>query len=505
MSEQEVVKTTGEQGKTETIERKLLREKFNFFGVATGIYAVFFAFCMYRNFSGVTYPLFLLGSLLYFEACLKKLCLTIKKDIYFYIVGILLLGISTALTGDGRIIFFNHAGAFLLMISLLLHQFFCDEKWSFGQNVKHLLWACFGTLGAIDKPFRDLANYYKEHKTEKSRKFLYIGLGFCIMLPLLLLVWSLLVSADAIFFLMTERMLAEVDFGTIWGVLFLVIGMYLAAYGMLVFLSERRITEEERPVRKQESILAITVALPITILYMVFCGVQVLYLFTGNVAIVNMSYAQYARQGFFQLLAVCVINLILVLIGSRNFDQNVILKTILTVMSVCTYVMIFSSGFRMILYIQHYYLTFLRILVLWALVVIFLLLTGVLLHIYKPSFSLFRYGVMVVTVCYILLSFSKPDYWIAKCNLDNSGKVNAFFDADAYQDYRYLGTLSTDAAPVILEYMGETGEDNWGDSFMERIKEETEDMGIREFNVSKYQARKLLNNYAKTKLQRLGK
>ena len=44
--------------KTETVETKRLQEHYNFFGPVTFLYAVFYAFCMFRNGSGVTLPFF---------------------------------------------------------------------------------------------------------------------------------------------------------------------------------------------------------------------------------------------------------------------------------------------------------------------------------------------------------------------------------------------------------------------------------------------------------------
>ncbi|MFR8843778.1 MAG: DUF4153 domain-containing protein [Waltera sp.] len=70
----------------------------------------------------------------------------------------------------------------------------------------------------------------------------------------------------------------------------------------------------------------------------------------------------------------------------------------------------------MIIYIRYYYLTFLRIFVLWMLAVLFVMFIGVLINIYRESFPLFRYGVVMVTVLYLALSFSHPDYIIARVN-----------------------------------------------------------------------------------------
>lgn len=40
----------------ETIHTQKMKADFPFFGIVSGIYAVFYTFCMYRNASGITLP-----------------------------------------------------------------------------------------------------------------------------------------------------------------------------------------------------------------------------------------------------------------------------------------------------------------------------------------------------------------------------------------------------------------------------------------------------------------
>ena len=122
--------------------------------------------------------------------------------------------------------------------------------------------------------------------------------------------------------------------------------------------------------------------------------------------------------------------------------------------------MIASSAMRMVIYIQYYYLTFLRILVLWGLAVLTVIFTGVIAYIAKESFPLFRYSLIVFTCLYIGLSFSHPDYWIAKVNLASTKETRSeFFQGTAYEDYQFLCGLSADAAPVLVEWIAEEGYD----------------------------------------------
>ena len=108
----------------ETEETKKLKENYGFFGISAFIYAVFYTFCMFRNGSGVTFPIFVAGSLFLLTLSLSKLGMALKRGSIYYMVSMFLLGISTFLTDDWRIIFYNKLGVFLLMISLLLKQFF---------------------------------------------------------------------------------------------------------------------------------------------------------------------------------------------------------------------------------------------------------------------------------------------------------------------------------------------------------------------------------------------
>ena len=108
--------------KADTRETEKLKENYGFFAPAAFLYAVFYVFCMYRNGSGITFPFFAGGGLLFLCCSLPKLGLTLKKGSIFYMTAIVLLGISTFCTDDGRIIGFNKLGIFLLMISLLLDR-----------------------------------------------------------------------------------------------------------------------------------------------------------------------------------------------------------------------------------------------------------------------------------------------------------------------------------------------------------------------------------------------
>lgn len=512
-----------------------MKQSFGFFGPATLLYAAFYAFCMFRNSSGITFPFFVAASLWYMYCCLSKLEITLRKGSGFYMVSLMLLGISTFCTDDGRIIALNKTGIYLLVMSMLLHQVYERKGWELGKQLWGILYLSFGCLGEIGRPFLDCAAYFRERKEQKRTRFWYVMLGILISLPFLAVVTVLLASADLVFRIMAERVMEYIRPVNLIQVCFMVAWMFLAAYLVLSFLCKRDFDEQVRDRRRGEPILAITVSTLLTLIYLLFSGIQILYLFLGRMQLPeNYTYAEYAREGFFQLLFVSLLNLVLVLVFGSWFRRSRILNIIMTVMSLCTFVMIASSALRMLIYIKTYYLTFLRLAVLWGLAVLALLFAGVIVHIFRERFPLFRYSMVVVTFLYIAISFAHPDYIIARYNVAHAAAEitpetqSGIREATGfYHDYYYLSYLCADAAPVLVPYLEELGyemevffegsgrkywEDvkkehnvegrseyvhsNFGYRYLQRLQGRTEKLSLRTFNISRYRALRYLRRYA---------
>lgn len=308
--------------------------------------------------------------------------------------------------------------------------------------------------------------------------------------------------------------------------------IFFASYSLLSYLCGRTLKEEVKDRRTGEPVMAITVTGMLTLLYLLFSGIQIGGLFLNKLQLPeDYTYAMYAREGFFQLLAVGFINLVIVLVCMGYFRESKLLKAVLTIMSLCTFVMIASSAMRMLIYIYYYYMTFDRLLVLWGLTLLSLVFVGIVINIFREGFPLFRYSMAVVTVLYLMLSFAKPDYMIARVNISNAAVPSAVAedyneaertDRKPYSDYGYLSRLSADAAPVMLPFLQELGynlevyqakdpveymrgfeEDGkdkyksynlegFGYYWMRNVKRKVEGMGLRSFNLSRYIARKAL-------------
>ncbi len=409
----------------------------------------------------------------------------------------------------------------------MLHTVYTDQNW----DLPKYFTACFQTAGTticcLFRPFGDMVFYFdaqKQKKTGKKSYLIPIFIGIAISVPLLLFVTVLLASADAVFAEIFSRILESINFESFFTIFFMMTAVSFSSYAVYAALAMKNVKEERTDHRTQEPVIAIIITAALCFVYLIFSVIQILYLFIGNMRLPEgYTYSSYAREGFFQLLAVCILNLIIVLIFLCFFRENIVLRILLTVLSGCTFIMIFSSALRMLMYINRYNLTLLRILVLWALSVIFLLMMGVTVFIYKNSFPLFPYGMAVVTVFYIVLSFSRPDYWIARYNL-NQEHMAFLNDYDIHDNQQYLSTLSADAAPILLddrynfyikganEYIrteglpenyeeirtrlnpeeGSIDELDWMRLYYLKIEELSEEMHLRNFNFSVHTAEKYL-------------
>lgn len=520
--------------------KSIFIKKYNTIFLGTLIYAAFTVFALYKNLSGITFPFFTMATLTYFLIALYLLEVKLKKDTWFYIVSIELFGISCCLTADTRILFMNKLAIAFLMMTFLLHEMYDDKNWKFSDYLGNIFKQLFLSMENIPRVFEDGATYVKKNadinSTKKTKNIIkYVFIGILISVPILLVVVLMLSAADEIFAksinaIFNFEWLIE-NMGDVIGICIFFVITFVFAYTQLTYLNEKRLGRKEKNTFYLEPIIGITVASVLCFVYMLFCFIQVRYLFMGSIngkisLPEGVTYSEYARSGFFQLLFVCIINVIIVLFGIYKFMKNNTLKILLTIITICTYVLTASSALRMILYIQYKYLTFLRIFVLLSLLIIAFILAGVLICIYKKDFPFFKYSMAVVTICYLVFSFTRPDYFIAKVNSDNmteETQYEFFKDSPLYDDVDYLiYDIGIDGATALIndeaiesyknyenndaDYVANTYDeyqrkhekykkDMFRCMYMENLERELDgvEMGVRNFNLSRYMALELLN------------
>lgn len=462
-------------------------------------FGIFYTFCLYKNPAGITYPFFAASACLCGCLACKKLGVPIKKGSYFLMAAALLIGIGTCRTSEWFLIWFNGIALVLLGIVFGIHQFYDDRTWNIGKYLCSIIVYLCQALEALPFPFRHASSYMKNQKNQTMRKASFVFLGLLIAIPMLVILITLLGTADAVFSSLIYEVLGKLLRPvTLCSILLRTAFGTLALYCLICGCCLHGLKAEAVNRQKGEPVIALTCMSTIGAVYLLFCGIQVIYLFMGKGSLPEgYTFSSYARQGFFQLLLVAFLNLVMVLCCLKYIRPNKALNVVLTLICICTYVMIASAWYRMMLYVKEYHLTYLRLMVLWFLAMLSILMAGVSLIIWKTRFPLFSYGLAVVSLFYIALVWAKPGAIVAWDYVNHMDQTYITEDDFYFLYYE----LSADAAPAIasVDFAGSASpwshNFDWGtllqNYYYVHSQKGYRELGIRNYNFALAEARKL--------------
>jgi len=270
--------------------------------------------------------------------------------------------------------------------------------------------------------------------------------AFALAIPLVLVFGSLFVAADAVF----EGLVRDaVDLGALPSHALIALGWAWLAAGLLRFAlgpTERRALEPARRLGRIEVAVALGA---LDALFLAFVLVQLRYLFGGQehvVATAGLTYAEYARRGFFELVAVAALVVPLLLAGDAlvHHAARRIFRALALVLLALLAVVMASALERMRLYTAEYGLTELRLYTTGFMAWLGLLAAWSLVTVFRERRVWFAPGAAAAAFGIVLaLNVVNPDALIARTNLDRH------LTRRKELDVLYLGDLSADAAPTI--------------------------------------------------------
>lgn len=155
------------------IENPVLEHNAVFFLVTALIYSVCFAVAFYNNYVGITFPLITIATVVVCGLFLKKSGISWKKQNLYYIVPVILLGISTMLTANGFTVFFNTVGILLLLTAFMMQQVYPDKKWNLGQYICNMLFLYISMIPEVAAPFVNLGKYIRRKRVKEEKKYQY--------------------------------------------------------------------------------------------------------------------------------------------------------------------------------------------------------------------------------------------------------------------------------------------------------------------------------------------
>jgi hypothetical protein len=278
-----------------------------------------------------------------------------------------------------------------------------------------------------------------------------IGAGLLLAGPLLLVFGALFASADPVFAAMLEGLLRP-DV-VVPHVVCSLVSTALAAGYLRHALWPRADGEPAPPPGAPAMFVPVATALTlINVLFLLFVAVQVRYLF-GGAAVVQvtpgLTYAEYARRGFFELVAASALVLPLLLaaewaVRGESASRRAGFRGLVVLLLLLLAVIMASALARMRLYVVAFGLTTPRVYATAGELVLIGVFAWFVWTSLRGHAGRFAWGALLIGLAALAgLHVLSPDAFVARWNLTRPGSERTF-------DARYAATLGADAAPLLL-------------------------------------------------------
>ena len=322
--------------------------------------------------------------------------------------------------------------------------------------------------------------------------------GTLMALPALLVLGALLMSADPVF----ARVIQDVFQINIEPLIEHValaafIAWLSAGYLRAILVPDDDIMDRLRVPKPAVAAAEVSVALWIlNLLFLVFMVVQLRYLFGGSSLVEvtpGLSYADYARRGFFELVATTALVVPILLLADWAAAPNTersrtVLRATMLVLVVLLVGVIASAAYRMQLYQEAYGLTEQRLYVSVFIAGLTAVLGWLALTVLRGKRERFALGTIVIGLgCVAVLHVLNPHALIARVNLDRAAAGKEY-------DGSYLRTLSADAVPVIIARLDQLPQAERCNAarMLEKRWSGERPGGWRTWNLSDWRARRLV-------------
>lgn len=358
-----------------------------------------------------------------------------KAHFFPIICGILSLGNSATFicTSNTSVRFFSVVVSFLLALV-------CFDGLINGTSKGN-----GGTLGIFYSAFSSVANIVASVKSllsngDNDKKAIAKALiGILCAVPVLIIVIPLLISSDYAFQGMMDNIFSNAFANIVKAIFGILLSIFVISYGFS--LKKERVSKMKAVnITGLENAYTISFLSAISVCYLLYLFSQLAYFFSafrGFLPFDHMTYSEYARKGFFEMCVIAVINLIIVfsaLLFSKKHNGKVChaIKAITTFISAFTMIIIATAISKMILYINEYGMTVLRLTTSAFMLFLAVVFISVILRIYTTKINIIKTA-LTTAGCILLV--------LGTCNVDT---ICAKYNYEGYMNNR-LETIDVDA------------------------------------------------------------
>jgi len=335
--------------------------------------------------------------------------------------------------------------------------------WMFAKGcVWHMLNAVFSVpLASVTHFFRALfAGEEKRGRGKFLRNLLWCVVGlFVAVIPTTIII--LLLSYDEGFMDLLENVIrkplehiGEYLLDLIWGffVAMLLFGAMFGAKWKRQLQNGEAVSFGNTDFHRIPKALMCAAVTPILGVYVIFFISQWNYYLSAFTKVLpdGLTYADYARNGFFELCSVCAINAVMLLVFSsfirrKEGGKNLIERIYSALISLFTLVLIATALSKMVLYIDSYGLTQKRVYASWLILLLGAVFIAVLVRQFWDRLPLITVIVAICVVFFGLVAIPDVDGMIANYNVD------AYLSGDLKEmDVESLSEYDVSAVPALL-------------------------------------------------------
>ena len=296
---------------------------------------------------------------------INKQKLVINKKGYFYLIPIslIILGTFFLKTNISNVIL-----NILILPILLSFMFLTLTNKTYEINGKFLTWTTKLFPNGLFSNIKIIKDNTK-NKDIDNKKIKNIFLGIIISIPFVLIILFLLASADEYFNAFVEKIIINIgkllDFNSLKNNILVFFISFTIIFSTFVNINKNINTKVESGKKKNiEATIINTILIIINSIFLLFIISEISQL-TGN--FLNLpkeyTYASYAREGFFQLLLVTIINfsiIFYIIYKTNGIKENKLLKYLVLLIITFTIILIFNSYYRMYMYMHTFGFTVLR-------------------------------------------------------------------------------------------------------------------------------------------------
>ena len=264
-----------------------------------------------------------------------------------------------------------------------------------------------------------------ENENGKKVGSIFAGIGFGLIFAII--IGYLLIQADDYFKVFVGNIFSNIiDFNANYLLIFVL--SFILIFSILINLFRSQDDEmKEVKLWHFDKTIVLTCLGIVNSVFVLFLLSEVSRLTSNFLQIpVEYTYSSYAREGFFQLLAVTFINyaIIMFLLYKTNLvKENKTIQVSLVLLIAFSIILIFNSYYRMYLYINHYGFTILRCQVILFLLMELVLFTLMILRIFNHFKKNNAFVYFIIVISFYIVNLYLCSDWLVNILNETFNKI----------------------------------------------------------------------------------